>query len=108
MNQDITLLSVRKEAINTIEKLHKKEIDHKTAGEIRNLLNVIIDTARVQIEYIKTIPTSVKEKMTHAEIKQMVGVINDKDAEINETLAKLKAENPIHEVERPETFRNAL
>ena len=108
MSQDITLLSVRKEAINTIEKLHKKEIDHKTAGEIRNLLNVIIDTAKVQIEFMKALPTSVKEKMTHHDLKQMVGACNDKDAEVNETLARLKAENPIKEVERKETFRNAM
>lgn len=49
MSQNITLLSVRKEALKTIEQLRAKEIDYKTAGEIRNLLNIIIDTAKVQI-----------------------------------------------------------
>lgn len=108
MNSGITLIDVGKEALNTIDQLRKKEIDYKTAGEIRNLLNVIIDTAKVQIEFVKALPNSVKEKMTHHDLKQMVGTINDKDAEINETLARLKAENPIHEVERKETFRNGL
>ncbi len=105
MSQDITLLSVRKEAINTIEKLHKKEIDHKTAGEIRNLLNVIIDTAKVQIEFVKALPNSVKEKMTHADLRQMVGTINDKDAELNEKLAQLKLDYPIKSDERPHADR---
>lgn len=46
--------------------------------------------------------------MTNADLKQIVCTMNDRDAELNETLAKLKAENPIHEVQRPETFRDAL
>jgi len=108
MSQNITLLSVRKEALKTIEQLRTKEIDYKTAAEIRNLLNVIIDTAKVQIEFVKALPNSVKENMTQADLKQLVCTMNDKDAEINETLAKLKAENPIKELERGESFRNAL
>lgn len=108
MSQNITLLSVRKEALKTIEQLRSKEIDYKTAAEIRNLLNVIIDTAKVQIEFVRSLPNSVKENMTQADLKQLVCTVNDKDSEINETLAKLKAENPINEVERKETFRNAL
>ena len=108
MSQEITLLSVRREAVKTIDQLRKKEIDYKTAAEIRNLLNVIIDTAKVQIEFVKVLPSPLKDKMTHQDMKRMVCVVNDKDAEVDETLAKLKAENPINEIERPETFRNAL
>lgn len=105
MNSGITLIDVRKEAFTTIEQLRKKEIDPKTASEIRNLLNVIIDTAKVQIEFVKALPNSVKEKMTHADIKQMVGTVADKDAEIDQKLAKLKQDYPIRELVRPETDR---
>lgn len=105
MSQNITLHTVRKEAINVIEQLRTKQIDYKTAAEIRNLLNVIIDTAKVQIEFVKVLPSALKDNMSQQDIKKMVCVMNDKDAEIDETLAKLKAENPINEPERPDACR---
>lgn len=89
MSSGITLIDVRKEAFNTITQLREKKIDPKEAAEIRNLLNVIIDTAKVQIEFIKVLPKSITESMGIDGIKQIVGSIKNTDAEVDTILEEI-------------------
>lgn len=63
MKQRISLGTVRDEAFDTIQKLKSGQIDVKTAGEIRNLLDTIIDTGKTEVEMFKALPESVKEDM---------------------------------------------
>jgi hypothetical protein len=89
MNTGITLIDVRAEAMATIQKLKNSEIDVKTAGEIRNLLATIIDTAKVQVEFMKSIPNSIKEQMSEESIKAIAGTLRDRDAELDESLEQI-------------------
>jgi len=92
MNSGITLIDVRLEAMSAIQKLKSGTMDVKTAGEIRNLLNAVIDTAKVQVEYLKALPTSVKEKMTVNEVKAIAGTLIDRDAELDVSLTEIRDE----------------
>ncbi len=86
----ITLTDVRTEAFEAINKLKNKEMDVKTAGEIRNLLNVVIDTAKTQVEFLKAIPNSLKERMNEESIKAIAGTLRDRDAELDESLDRIE------------------
>jgi hypothetical protein len=89
-NTGITLTDVRAEAFSAIRKLQSGEIDVKTAGEIRNLLNTVIDTAKTQVEFLKAIPNSVKERMDETAIKAIAGTLKDRDAELDESLTRIE------------------
>lgn len=84
------MIEVRSEAMDAIRKLKNKELDVKTASEIRNLLSVIIDTAKTQVEFLKAIPTSIKEQMNEETIKAIAGTLRDRDAELDETLTEIE------------------
>jgi len=88
-NTGITLTDVRQEAMDIIHKLKEKQIDVKTAIEIRNLLNVVIDTGKTKVEFLKAIPNSIKEKMNEETIKAMEGTLRDRDAELDQTLTEI-------------------
>jgi hypothetical protein len=90
MNSGVTLVDVRSEAMAAIQKLKANEIDVKTAGEIRNLLGVIIDTAKTQVEFLKAIPNSVKEQMQQNDIKAIAGTLRDRDAELDATITEIE------------------
>ena len=92
-NSGITLIDVRSEAMNTIEQLKSGKIDVKTASEIRNLLGTVIDTAKVQVEFLKSIPNSVKEHLDVNSIKAMAGTLRDRDAEVEESLLAIEKGN---------------
>jgi hypothetical protein len=81
MNNAISLIDVRIEAMDAIRKLKSKELDVKTASEIRDLLSVIVDTAKTQVEFMKAIPTSLKEKMSEETIRCISGAIQGQQAE---------------------------
>lgn len=89
-NTGITLTDVRNEAFEAIQKLKSNEMDIKTAAEIRNLLTVVIDTAKTQVEFLKSIPNSVKEKMNEDSIKAIAGTLRDRDAELDQTLTEIE------------------
>jgi hypothetical protein len=89
-NTGITLTDVRTEAFEAIKKLKSNEMDIKTAAEIRNLLTVVIDTAKTQVEFLKSIPNSVKEKMNEDSIKAIAGTLRDRDAELDQTLTEIE------------------
>ena len=86
-----TLVDVRTEAMLTIQAIKDGTMDLKTAGEIRNQLNLIIDVSKTQVEYLKAIPMAIREKMAEDDIKQVAGAFRDPDAEINMTLLQIEA-----------------
>jgi len=90
MNTGITLIDVRQEAMETIQKLKSNEMDVKTASEIRNLLATVIDTAKVQVEFLKSLPNSIKEQIGKDGIKAIAGTLQDRDAELDKTLAEIE------------------
>ncbi len=89
-NTGITLVDVRSEAMDAIQKLKNNEIDVKTAKQIKELLDTIVDTAKTQVEYLKAIPNSVKEKFDVDGIKAIAGTLRDRDAEIDETMNEIE------------------
>ena len=90
MNTGITLIDVRNEAMKAIQELKNNKIDVKTASEIRNLLGIVIDTAKVQVEFLKSIPNSVKEKMSEESIKAIAGTLRDRDSELDQSLHEIE------------------
>lgn len=97
-NTGITLVDVRQAAMDTIKKLKNGEIDVKTAGEIRNLCNTVIDVAKVQVEYVKAVPSHIKEQMSISDVKAIAGTLIDRDAELDITLIEIE-ENQKKQVE---------
>ena len=92
MNKEITLLDVRNEAMEAIQQLKSGKMDIKTASEIRNLLGVVIDTAKTQVEYLKAIPNSVKEKMSEQGLQTVAATFNEpkKLESIDDTLKEIE------------------
>ncbi len=90
MNSGITLIDVRAEALETIKMLKNKEIDVKTASEIRNCLGLIIDVAKTQVEFVKALPNSIKEKMDSDTVKAIAGTLRDRDAELDESVTRIE------------------
>lgn len=85
-NTGITLTDVRSEAMDAIKKLKEGNMDIKTAAEIRNLCGVVIDVAKTQVEFLKALPNSVKEKLNTDEVKAIAGTLRDRDADLDNTL----------------------
>jgi hypothetical protein len=75
--------------MKTITDLQDGKVDIKIASEIRNLSNSMIDIAKVQVEYIKALPNSVKENLKVDEIKAIAGTLIDRDAELDITLKEI-------------------
>jgi len=88
-NTGITLVDVRHEAMETIKALRAGEIDVKQAQAVKDLLNTVIDTAKTQVEFLKSIPNSVKEQLTATEVKAIAGTLKDRDAELDLTLDEI-------------------
>lgn len=89
INTGITLVDVRKEAMDAIRMLKNKEIDVKTAQEIKNLCNTVIDVAKVQVAYIQVIPKHISDKMSLNEVKAIAGTLIDRDAELDKSLKEI-------------------
>lgn len=89
-NTGITLVDVRKEAMDAIRKLKSGDIDVKTAGAIKDLLNTVVDTAKTQVAYIQSIPNTIKDQMSVNEVKAIAGTLVDRDAELV-VLAEIQA-----------------
>lgn len=90
MNSGITLIDVRNEAFDAIQKLKTGQMDVKTAAEVRNLLNVVIDTAKTQVEFLKSLPDSVKKDLKTDDVKAIAGTLRDRDAELDETMNRIE------------------
>ena len=92
-NTGITLVDVRSEAMDVIQKLKDKQIDVKTAKEIKGLLDVVINTAKTQVDFLNAIPLGVKQRMTEDDIKAIAGTLRDRDAELDESLENIDKSN---------------
>ena len=86
VNTGITLTDVRSEAMDTLRKLKNGELDVKTAQAAKGLLDTVIDTAKTQVEFLKALPTSVKEQLQTSDVKAIAGTLRDRDAELDKTL----------------------
>jgi hypothetical protein len=89
-NTGITLVDVRNEAMDAIQKLKSKQMDISTAKEVRELLNTVISTAKVQVDFLNALPKQVKDKMTDEKILSIAGTLRDRDAELDETLTQIE------------------
>lgn len=89
-NTGITLVDVREEAMDAIRKLKSGQIDVKTAGAIKDLLNTVVDTAKTQVAYIQSIPNVVKEQLSVREVKAIAGTLVDRDAELDISMAEIE------------------
>lgn len=89
-NTGITLVDVRNEAFDAIQKLKTKELDVKTATEIRGLLGTVIDTAKTQVDFLRAMPESIKQQMSEDNIKAIAGTLRDRDAELDESLTDIE------------------
>lgn len=89
-NTGITLVDVREEAMDAIRKLKEGQIDVKTAGAIKDLLNTVVDTAKTQVAYIQSIPATIKEQMSVTEVKAIAGTLVDRDAELDVTMIEIE------------------
>ncbi|OJV40847.1 MAG: hypothetical protein BGO29_14865 [Bacteroidales bacterium 36-12] len=89
-NSGLTLVDVRGVLMDTINQLRDGTVDVKTASEIRNLSNSMIDIAKVQVEYIKALPNTVKEALKVDEVKAIAGTLIDRDAELDITLKEVE------------------
>ena len=94
-NTGITLIDVRSEAMDAIKKLKEGSLDVKTASEIRNLLGVVVDTAKTQVEFLKVLPAQIKQEMNTEEIKAIAGTLVDRDAELDLSLSEIKSNENI-------------
>lgn len=95
-NSGITLTDVRNEAFEAIKALKDGTMDIKTAQTVRELLNTVIDTAKTQVEFLKSIPNSVKEQMDADAVKAIAGTLRDRDAELDESLTKIERNRNIY------------
>lgn len=62
MGENITLKQVKHEALKSIQLLREGKTDVKTASEIRNNLNVIVEIAKTEVEFIKVLSEDVKKE----------------------------------------------
>ena len=88
-NTGITLTDVREEAFQAIKALKDGSMDIQTAKTVRELLETVISTAKTQVEFLKSIPNSIKEKMDADTVKAIAGTLRDRDAELDESLTKI-------------------
>lgn len=95
----VTLSDVRSEALDAIRQLKSKEIDVKTAAEIRGHLNVIIDTAKTEVEFIKALPDHIKKGLSQIQVLTIVSTLEDKDKALDTTLKEIKEKNKFYKPE---------
>lgn len=89
-NTGITLVDVRSEALEAIRMVKEGKMEVKTASEIRNLLNTIIDTAKVQVDFLNAVPKPVKDMLTVNGVKAIAGTLVDRDAELDSTMHEIR------------------
>ena len=97
----ITFVDVRNEAYEAIQKLKSGDLDVNVAKEIRGLLDTVIETGRVQVQFLNALPNDVKSKININEIKAMAGTLKDKYAELDVTLAEIKENQSVDLSKKP-------
>ena len=94
-NSGMTLVDVREQAFDTIQKLQSGTIDIKTAQSIKDLLNVINDTAKTQVAFMQSIPKTIRDQMSIVDVKAIAGTLNDRDAELDKSMHEIKENRSI-------------
>ena len=89
----VTLADVRAEAMDTIRKLKSKEIDVPTANSVKGCLDVIINTAKAQIDFVKALPLNVQDEIKLEEVLVISGVFRDEEQELDSSLKQIKESN---------------
>lgn len=89
-NTGITLVDVREEAMDAIAQIKAGKLDLKSAHAIRDLLGVVVDTAKTQVEFLKSLPGSVKEQLSADNVKAIAGTLRDRDAELDQSLHEIE------------------
>lgn len=84
---------VRETALDAINKLKAGEMDVKTAQAIKGLLDTIIDTGKTQVEFLKAIPTSIKEKMDFVDITCLAAPLDSPALRMDKTLYEIEQRN---------------
>jgi hypothetical protein len=92
-NSGVTLVDVRNEAIDAIRKLKNKEIDVRTAKEIKGFLGIIVDCARTQNDFLNALPKHIKDQLPKENILAIAGTLRDRDAELDESLTEIENKN---------------
>ncbi|MDR0874193.1 MAG: hypothetical protein LBN27_12135 [Prevotellaceae bacterium] len=90
INYGLTGVDIRREAMEAIQLLKQKKIDVREANAIKGLLDTQVDVAKTQVEYIKSIPATVREQMKITDVKAIAGTLIDRDAEIEATMAEIE------------------
>jgi hypothetical protein len=90
VNYGLTGVDIRREAMAAIKAIKNKQIDVKEAMAIKGLLDTMVDVGKTQIEYIKSLPKSVKEEMNLREVKAIAGTLIDRDAEMDISMTEIR------------------
>jgi len=93
MNSGITLVDVRSEAMDAIQKLKSGAMDLKTAQQIKGLLDTVIMTAKTQIDFLNAIPKPLKDSLTKENVLAIAGTLRDRDEDIDITLHEIDERN---------------
>jgi len=86
----VTFTEVRGEALDAIKQLKEGKMDVKTAQEVRGLLGTIIDTAKTEVDFIKSIPDDVKKQMSETQFRSIAPTVEDKDIALDESIEKIE------------------
>jgi hypothetical protein len=86
----VTLSDVRSEALSAIQAIRDGKLDVKQAQEIRGMLNTIVDTSKVEVEFLRSMPKPTIERMSPIEIRAIAASIEDKDVELDRSLDAIK------------------
>lgn len=84
---------VRETALDAINKLKDGQMDVKTAQAIKGLLDTIIDTGKTQVEFLKAIPTSIKEKMDFVDITCLAAPLDSPALRMDKTMLEIEKRN---------------
>ena len=83
----------------TFSDIHLAEVLVVYQGEIRNLLDTIVDTGKTQVEFLKAIPEHVKEKLSQDNINAIAGTLRDRDAELDNTLVQIEKDKNTYTID---------
>ncbi|MFW5754863.1 MAG: hypothetical protein ACOCV9_08670 [Marinilabiliaceae bacterium] len=86
----VTFTEVRSEALDAIKLLKEGRMDVKTAQEVRGLLGTIIDTAKTEVDFIKSIPDDVKKQMSDTQFRSIAPTVEDKETAVEESVRKIE------------------
>ena len=91
--KQITLTEVKEEAYLSIQDLRSGKLDVSTANAISKNLDVIIQTAKTQVDFLGKIPSNIKDKLDEKDIRATLDTFENCDHELDKTLKEIKENN---------------